>query len=144
MRSGCSGNSSWAWTFTKTFVNGVLHGNRQPGQSFAACVDQNIQSTTFGTVDPGKLLNPTLVQAEATAGALASTNVPLGSSDGSAVSINGLQAAAAGLAGVAARLAGTMSVARPVLAVAKGGGYALAVAGAATAGLVIGSAINCR
>ncbi len=130
--------------FGKTFTDGVLDGVREPDQGFSACVDQNIQSTTFGTVDPDKLLNPVLVQAEATAGALASINVPLGSSNGSAVSINGLQAAAAGLGGTAARLAGTMSVARPVLAIAKGGGYALAVAGAATAGLVIGSAINCR
>ena len=127
-----------------TFLNGVLHGVRQPGQSFSACVDQNIQSTTFGTVDPGKLLNPVLVQAEATAGTLASINVPFGSSDGPAVSINGLQAAAAGLGGLAARSAGTASVARPVFAVAKGGGYALAVVGAATAGLVMDSAINCR
>ncbi len=48
-------NSSW--TFVKTFVNGVLHGDRQPGQSFAACVDQNIRDTTFGTVDPKALTN---------------------------------------------------------------------------------------
>ncbi|MGB7847593.1 MAG: hypothetical protein WBL63_18410 [Candidatus Acidiferrum sp.] len=64
--SSNSGNSSGWWsTFGKTFLNGVLHGVRQPGQSFSACVDQhNIQSTTFGTVDPGKLLNPVLVQAD--------------------------------------------------------------------------------
>ncbi len=88
-------NSSYVGTFVKIFINGVLHGDRQPGQSFAACVDQNIQSTTFGPVDPSKVLNPTLVKAEATAG-VASINVPLGSSsDGSAgVSINGLQTAA--------------------------------------------------
>jgi RHS repeat-associated protein len=140
--SNGGGNSSSTGTFVKTFINGVLHGDRQPGESFAACVDRNIKETTLGKVDPAKLLNPALVKAEATAFALAITEVPLGVGGG--YSINGLQAAAAGLGGLAARLAGTASVARPVLAVAKGGGYALAVAGAATAGLVIGSAINCR
>jgi hypothetical protein len=47
---GCrnSGNSSWLGTFGRTFINGVLHGDRQPGESSGAYVARNANETTFG------------------------------------------------------------------------------------------------
>ena len=41
-------NGSWWGTFGSTFFNGVLHGVRQPGQSFTQCVLQNANETTGG------------------------------------------------------------------------------------------------
>ena len=59
--------------------------------------------------------------------------------------LNGLQMSAYAYGGLAARMLGGMtSIIRPVAAVAKGGGYGLAIAGAATVGMVIGSGLNCR
>ena len=65
------GNSSWTGTFVKTFINGVLHGDRQPGESFGACVNRNISETTFGTVDPQELAKAIPAEAVGLAGALA-------------------------------------------------------------------------
>ena len=63
------GNSSgYDWS---VFWHGVLHGDRQPGQSFAACVDQNIKETTFGQIDPQKLAKVIPAAAVGVAGALA-------------------------------------------------------------------------
>jgi hypothetical protein len=53
-----------------TFVHGVLHGVRQPGQSFAACMDQNVKDTTLGKVDPMLLYSKAALNAETTAFAL--------------------------------------------------------------------------
>lgn len=66
-----SGNSSWTGTFVKTFINGVLHGDRQPGESFGACVSRNTSETTFGTIDPQKLAKTIPAEAVGLAGALA-------------------------------------------------------------------------
>lgn len=75
---GC-GSSSWWGTFGKTFVNGFLHGDRQPGESFGACVARNANETTFGA--SGKV----------TAGALAAT-VAVGMAVGSLSQIPSLWA----------------------------------------------------
>ena len=62
---GCSGNSSgYDWSV-------FWHGDRQPDQSFAACVDQNIKETTFGQIDPQKLAKVIPAAAVGVAGALA-------------------------------------------------------------------------
>jgi RHS repeat-associated protein len=136
------GNSSWAWTFTKTFVNGVLHGDRQPGQSFGACMDQNIKDTTFGTVDPKALTNKALVTAESTMAVLGSIPVQTYvTSSGAVGTLNGISA---GAIGVTRTLGLGLGGSRAVIGALTGAGDALAVAGAATFGLVVGSAINCR
>jgi hypothetical protein len=46
-------------------------GDRQPGESFAACVDRNIRETTFGTIDPQKLAKTLPAEAVGLAGVLA-------------------------------------------------------------------------
>jgi RHS repeat-associated protein len=46
------GNSSWAWTFTKTFVSNfqlLPSSLRLPGESFAACVDRTQKALLGGT-----------------------------------------------------------------------------------------------
>jgi hypothetical protein len=144
-RVGCrsSGNSSGWWsTFGKTFLNGVLHGDRQPGQSFGACMDQNIKDTTFGTVDPKALTNKALVTAESTMVALGSIPVQTYvTSSGAVGTLNGISA---GAIGVTRALGLGLGGSRVVIGALTGAGDALAVAGAATFGLVVGSAINCR
>jgi RHS repeat-associated protein len=141
----------WTWddwgVFGRTFLNGVVHGVRQPGQSFSACWDQNVRETTGGTVDPSKLTNQAIVLAQATAATLASIS-PSGALAGatgatSGVTINGLDMAAWGLGGAAARLFGARALAAPVAFGARVVGYAAAITGAASAGLATGSAINC-
>jgi RHS repeat-associated protein len=138
-----SGNSSGWWsTFGKTFLNGVLHGDRQPGQSFGACMDQNIKDTTFGTVDPKALTNKALVTAESTMVALGSIPVQTYvTSSGAVGTLNGISA---GAIGVTRALGLGLGGSRVVIGALTGAGDALAVAGAATFGLVVGSAINCR
>jgi hypothetical protein len=138
------GNSSDSWwgTFGKTFLNGVLHGDRQPGQSFGACMDQNIRETTFGTVDPKALTNKTLVTAEATMVALGSIPAQTYTTpSGATATLNGISA---GAIGVTSALRLGLGGSRVVIRGLTGAGYTLAVAGAATFGLVVGSAINCR
>lgn len=129
----------WTWddwgVFGRTFLNGVFHGVRQPGQSRAACIDQNVRETTG--IDPSVVYNKTLVTAEAVAMMLAAHTGPPGQT-------NGLQMAAFGIGGAAARLVRVAAVARPVAGVVQGFGYGLAIAGAATVGVTVGSAINCR
>jgi hypothetical protein len=63
----CGNSSGYDWG---VFWHGVLHGDRQPGQSFAACVDQNIKETTFGQIDPQKLAKVIPAAAVGVAGAL--------------------------------------------------------------------------
>src|SRR5260370_18880085 len=138
--SGLSGGNSGDLIIggydVNTFFHGVLYGIRQPGESFGACMDKNIKETTGGTVDPAKLYNKALVGAETTAMALAGVIGP-------PAATNGLQLASYGLGRAAARLIGTTAVARPQAFGARAGRDALAIFGAATVGLTIGSAINC-
>jgi len=133
------GNSSgYDWS---VFWHGVLHGDRQPGQSFAACVDQNIKETTFGQIDPQKLAKVIPAAAVGVAGALAGKipfNIPFDPGTGG---ITAFTASAFGL-GRALGVGGTAM--GGLVGAANAVGYGLAIAGAATAGLVIGSAINCR
>ncbi len=136
-----SGNSSWWGTFGQTFLNGVLHGVRQPGQSFSACVNQNISNTTGGTVNPQKLATTIPATAVGLAGALMGKvpfNIPFDPGTGG---ISAFTASAFGL-GRALGVGGTAM--GGLVGAANGVGYGLAIAGAATAGLVVGSAINCR
>lgn len=128
---------SWWGTFFSTLGNGLLHGVRQPGQSFTECVNQNVSNTTFGTVDPQKLFNQGLNMAEETAALLTATSLP--TAVGPSVPVGPY------VAGQLARLAGLGSTGTAVaIRAAAAGGTTLAVAGAATAGAAIGSAINCR
>jgi hypothetical protein len=75
MDMGSRGNSSWWGTFGSTFLNGVLHGVRQPGESFGACVARNADETTFGV---GSKLNAGDVAATA-GGWAGSTEIKEGS-----------------------------------------------------------------
>jgi len=128
---------SWWGTFFSTLGNGLLHGVRQPGQSFTECVNQNVSNTTFGTVDPQKLFNQGLNMAEETAALLTATSLP--TAVGPSVPVGPY------VAGQLARLAGLGSTGTAVaIRAAAATGTTLAVAGAATAGAAIGSAINCR
>ena len=130
-------NASPAWAATKTFFNGLIHGVRQPGQTLGECVNQNVSDTTFGKVDPKKLFNQGLTTLETTATLLAATKLP------TATGVN--VAVGPYLAGQLARALGQGAASTAAfIRVAAGGMQALAVTGAATAGLAIGSAINCR
>jgi hypothetical protein len=138
LAAGGSGGSGYDWS---VFWHGVLHGDRQPGQSFAACVNQNIKETTFGQVDPQKLARVIPAAAVGVAGALAGKvpfNIPFDPGTGG---ISAFTASAYGL-GRALGVGGDMM--GGLVGVANGVGDTLAVAGAAIAGLVVGSAINCR
>jgi RHS repeat-associated protein len=128
---------SWGATFFSTLGNGLLHGVRQPGQSFSECVNQNITTMTFGTVDPSKLFNQALGQLEGAATFLSIATVPGMGSSG--VPIGPL------MAGSFAQAMGQTGLsAAAFMRAAAGGMQTLAVAGAATVGAGIGSSINCR
>lgn len=44
------GSIDWGWWRTggKTFIDGIVHGVRKPGESFGSCVLRNADETTFG------------------------------------------------------------------------------------------------
>jgi len=105
-------------------------------------MDQNIKDTTFGTVDPKALTNKALVTAESTMAVLGSIPVQTYlTSSGAVGTLNGISA---GAIGVTRTLGLGLGGSRAVIGALTGAGDALAVAGAATFGLVVGSAINCR
>ena len=136
--SGGGNTSGYDWS---VFWHGVLHGDRQPGQSFAACVDQNIKETTFGQIDPQKLAKVIPAAAVGVAGALAGKipfNIPFDPGTG------GITAFTASAYGIGRALGVGGTAMGGLVGAANGVGYGLAIAGAATAGLVVGSAINCR
>ena len=128
--------SSWGGTFARSFFHDLVHGVRQPGQSLGECMNQNVTDMTFGTVDPEKAFNQSLQQVEAAATVASTVTVPTPFGPAAvgpyavrwAVSSMGGGAIARGLATTAARA----------------GLQGLAVAGAASVGTAIGSAINCR
>jgi len=130
-------NFSWWGEFGRSFVRTLVNGVREPGESFGHCVNNNIRVMTFGAVDPKKLFDQGLAQAEGFAVVL--STIPVQAMGGRAtISVAARllisTARGVGLRGVAGRIvvgAGLRSV------------YALAVLGAATLGAGIGSSINC-
>ena len=100
-------------------------------------MNQNIKETTGGYVNPEILYNKGAVTAEALAVAVGSYRTQGGT-------YNGIQLIALAASGAAHRLLdlgfGATRIARVSVA---GVGYGLAIAGAATFGLTVGSAFNC-
>jgi RHS repeat-associated protein len=157
---GPAGGSSYAGTFVKTFINGVLHGDRQPGESFAACVSQNASQTTFGATDKvsaGAVAAVTAVGA--TVGAFSQVPSPWANSANTIVNVvgemtgqtpNPVNLTLAGTIGgfIARSLGGGFGATR--LAIGAASGLSAGAAYGTTAlvggviGLYAGSAINCR
>jgi RHS repeat-associated protein len=147
-------NGGWWGTFASTFFSGVLHGVRQPGQSFLQCVNQNANETTGGAVNA--------VSTQAVGAALA-----LGGAIGVTATVSGAGGVStSAFSQVSGTSLPTISMAQQFgswlalmggssLGVAKVAGYVtggaasgvaastVAVAGGVS-GLAIGSAINCR
>ena len=118
---------------------GKFFKGRRPGQSFGACVNENVTMMTFGAVDPKKLFNSGLAKIEGAATFLSVASVPVSLPGGTYMAPIGPLAAgnfahALGLSG-----SGAAYLVRAV----TGGLQALAVAGAATLGAGIGSSANC-
>ncbi len=149
------GNSSWWGTFGSTFINGVLHGVKQPGQSFKACFLQNADQTTLGAF--GKLsaaaaaLAPSAAAASAQVkniyqadpefpGETMSLNMRIAVPAAIQVGVRVAQATGSFSAGAAAGNGTFLTIFNGTLAA----GYAGAIAGGAVIGTAIGSAINCR
>ena len=133
--------TSWWGTFWSTFGNGILHGIRSPGQSFGACIEKNISMTTGNQLDPSKVLSGGAAVAE-TVGTILAT--------GKVTQANPMTGGTfdTTLATFAAQGLRVYGASRDVTLLAAVGANALAdslaVAGAATAGALAGSAINCR
>jgi RHS repeat-associated protein len=132
--NGLDPNSTlgWTWNFTKSFFSGVINGVRQPGQSVGECMSQNVSEMTFGTVDPQKVFDQSLNQVE------------LGSMVAMTVRTNGISLGTQFFQSATGEL-GLIGTGR-VAAVVTGSSLltGAAVAGAATVGTAIGSAVNCR
>ena len=112
---------------------------RPPGQSFGACVDQNVTMMTFGNVDPKKLFSSGLAKIESAAIFLSVASIPVSTPGGTLTvplgpHVAGRLAQALGLTGLSAAA---------FMRTVAGGLYSLSVAGAATAGAGIGSSANC-
>jgi hypothetical protein len=142
------------------FWNGVLHGVRQPGQSFSQCVNQNANETTGGAVN--KVSSAAVGAYTGTLaflGALSQIPSPwagsaqnianyVGSQTGNTA--NPITLSLAGtLAGFAARSLGagfgaTRTAIQWASGAAAGAGEAAVAITGGIAGLTIGSAINCR
>jgi RHS repeat-associated protein len=130
-------NDNWWGNFGRVFANGVIHGVRQPGQSFTQCVLQNANTTTGGA--HGALLGA----VAATSGAALMSPQTVGN-------------VAVGGSTVVGQILNSLPIS-PDLAVKLGVGSGLLIydginlaasaaphAIAAEGGLLIGSAINCR
>lgn len=146
----------WAWwgTFFQNVGHNLIHGIRQPGESFGSCFYYNANATTGGTI--GKI--GAAAAALAPFAAIATTrvaNIYQGDPEfpGATMSLNMRIAVPAAIQiGVwAANATGNLAVAAKVangsfFAMYNGTlalGYVGAVAGGAAIGTVIGSAINC-
>lgn len=147
-------NDSWWGTFFSTFVNGVIHGVRQPGQSFSQCVHDNANQTTGGLVDYAstKAVGGVL-SAYAVIGSLHQISDPsVFMQTMSRVNIQGTTITsnlARSMGGyVALALGAGKGLARTTAGAAEGLSMGAAYVGTAGAGaiigLTIGSAINCR
>jgi RHS repeat-associated protein len=132
------GGNRWWGTFGSTFVNGVLHGVRKPGQSFKDCVLQNANQTTGGAF--GKLT--TAAAALVPFAAAASTGLGYKAASTVAIEVGARISVATGSieTGEAVASALFLGIHNGVLAAGYGG----AVLGGAALGTGIGSAINCR
>jgi len=143
-----------AWqTFGRTFLNGVIHGVRQPGQSFTDCVHQNADQTTFGAVDAISI--PQISAALVTGGAVGVTatisapgvsTTAFSQVSGTALpSVSLAQQAGAWLALSSGASIGIAKFSGYVFGgAAKAGAYGTVALVGGIAGLTIGSAINCR
>lgn len=152
---GSSGNTSgYDWG---VFWHGVLHGVRQPGESFAACVANNANQTTFGAVNAvsQKVGDAKVIAAQIVAGtaALASQIRAPGPSVTAMSQVLGVPLQGMTLAqrfggGLGLLAGGGFAAARLGAAAAQGvgevAGYGLLFTVDVLAGLAIGSAINCR
>jgi RHS repeat-associated protein len=127
----------WGKAFAKSFFTQTY---RRPDESFAACVNRDIKDTSFGTLDPSKVLSPTAIKAEFTALVGIAIAVPSPNpTGGTAFATTVITAASRGIG----YLGASPAVATRIAAAANGAGTTLAVAGAATAGATIGAAANC-
>jgi hypothetical protein len=122
-----NGDNWWA-NFGRAFVNGVVHGVRQPGQSFTQCVLQNANTTTGGA--HGLLLAGVVGSSLSEQAFNYSPGGPGTASLALTASIYAQEISPA-LGTFVGRTLAYGSEAAPYLA-------------AAEAGLLIGSAINCR
>lgn len=130
----------WA-EFGKNFVRNVVHGRREKGQTLGNCMSQNVTDTTFGAVNPDKLADPLVGQVEFSAAVLASARGGGFSISGAIRPVSiGTQLLRWGTGALG--LSGSSRVAAVV--VGSAALKATAVAGAATAGLAVGAAVNCR
>jgi RHS repeat-associated protein len=155
---GGGGNSSgYDWS---VFWRGVLHGVRQPGQSFAACVSQNASQTTFGATDKvsaGAVAAVTAVGAAV--GAFSQVPSPWANSANTIVNVigemtgqtpNPVNLTFAGTIGglIARSLGGGFGTTRLAIGAASGlssgAAYGTAALVGGVIGLYAGSAINCR
>jgi RHS repeat-associated protein len=138
------------------FWNGVIHGVRQPGQSFKDCVVQNANETTGGAVNKATAVGVAAIAAGTAAlGSLrylpspsvfmngiqqASQNV-----FGATVSSNFARSAGGYIAGLlGAGFSGMRLGASALEALSTGGAYTATGIAGGVIGLTIGSAINCR
>ena len=126
-------NGSWWGTFGRTFVNGVIHGVRQPGQSFGQCVLQNANTTTGGT--HGLILGAAIAAGLAWKSNNSSVGQPIGPGLPGLSPTFYISVYAASLSpALGSAVSSTFTVA----------GEAAPYLAAGEAGLLIGSAINCR
>jgi RHS repeat-associated protein len=134
----------WWGTFASTFFGGILHGVRQPNQSFSQCVLQNANDATGGA---HKALIATM---GATAAAAVATYTrfqnpyPTAAPSLSAAAFIGLWAGRAVYTLSGGLISGLTVVAPVANGIAAAGQYGAPIALAAEVGLLIGSAINCR
>jgi RHS repeat-associated protein len=138
------GEPSWWGTFASTFFHGVLHGDRQTGESRTTCVFRNANETTLGR--HGALLG--VVAASAAAAAALASKVQLDTPKGPAT-VTGAANTALWVGRMVYTLSGGyisgLAVIEPVAnGIAVVGRYVAPVAAAAEIGLLAGSALNCR
>jgi len=145
------GSSGYDWS---AFWHGVLHGVRQPGQSFGACFYNNANETTGGTI--GKIGAAAAALAPfAAAASISVKNIYQGDAfPGGTISVS-MRLAIPAATGIGAWVANTTGnvvagarVATASFSAMYNGtlvlGYAGAIAAGAALGTAIGSAINCR
>lgn len=136
------------------FWNGVLHGVRQPGQSFGQCVNQNANETTGGAVNA--ISTQAVAATLAVGGAIGITATIPGAGSVSTSAYQQVSGTSLPLISMAQQFGSWVALmGGSSLGVAKVAGYVtggaasgvaastVAVAGGIS-GLAIGSAINCR
>ena len=119
---------------------GQFFRGRPAGQDFGECVKTNITQLTFGTIDLDRISDkaiPAVITVGLAASAIAGTPIR--------DPVTGVRVSAGTVALLSATAAVGLSGATRA-AIVRGGGFLLrgiAIAGAATAGAVIGSSANC-